>query len=113
MGGEGTLIVMIGSGISAMNFSNSGAFFIAISFISSGSQKKENSETCFRNGDVETFVGEVISFVSSASEFQKKRGWRWVSYEESLAMRRVLQERDSKGHDLLNGGLWELEPRSL
>ncbi len=45
------------------------------SLTSSGSQKKENSESDFRcidARDVVTFDGEATSFMSSASGFQKK-----------------------------------------
>ncbi len=66
MGGKGTLIVMIGFGISAKNFATSGALFVATSFISSGCQKKVNSDSQFGSGE------EVISFISSASGSQKK-----------------------------------------
>ncbi len=75
MGGDATLNVTIGFGTGAENFLNSGAFFIAISFISSGTQKKENSESDFGRRDDRdgvTFDGEAISFMSSASGFQKK-----------------------------------------
>ncbi len=65
MGGEGTLYVMIGFGTSAVNFSISGTFFVATSFIlsASGSQKKDRSEMGFgRRGtsDVENFIGGTI-----------------------------------------------------
>ncbi len=58
-----------------MNFATEGSFFIATSFVSSGSQKKVYSEVdfgCRDDGDEVTFVREAISFDSSASEFQKK-----------------------------------------
>ncbi len=71
-GGERTLIMMIFFDIGEVNFSTEGAFFVATSLVSLGSQKKENLETCFGSRDVGTFVGEVTSFTSSASEFQKK-----------------------------------------
>ncbi len=67
--------MMIGFGFSAENFLTLGALFVATSFVSSGSQKKENSDSSFRSGDVGevvTFDGDAISFVSSASGFQKK-----------------------------------------
>ncbi len=67
--------MMIGFGISALKFSNSGAFFVAISFVSSDSQKKVYSDSVFRcedADDVETFEGEATSFVFSASGIQKK-----------------------------------------
>ncbi len=72
-GGEGTLYVMIGFGFSVVNFAISGAFFVVVSFASSGSQKKENSDFGFRcdANEVETFDGEAFSFESSASGFQK------------------------------------------
>ncbi len=61
--------MMIGIGTGAVNIATSGALFIATSFVSSGSQKKENSDSDFGSDD----VGEaVISFVSSASESHKK-----------------------------------------
>ncbi len=49
MGGEGTLIMMIGSGFSVVNFATGGSFSVVTSFDSSasGSQKNESSETCF------------------------------------------------------------------
>ncbi len=75
MGGEGTLHATIGIGTGAVNFATSGTFFVAISLASSGSQRKESSESDFRCGDaveVETFDGEAISFDSSASGIQKK-----------------------------------------
>ncbi len=67
--------MMIGFGISEVNLMISGAFFVAILFVSSGSQKKENLEIdfgCGDDGDRVTFDGEAISFDSAASEFQKK-----------------------------------------
>ncbi len=70
----GTLQMMIGFGFSEVNFSTGGVFFMANSFISSGSQKKDTSDSGFRGRDadeVETFDGEAFSFVSSASGFQK------------------------------------------
>ncbi len=54
---------MIGMGIGAVNFSISGALFVATSFDSLGSQKKENLEDsdlgCEDAGDVVTFDGDV------------------------------------------------------
>ncbi len=73
--GEGTLHVMICFRISGENFSISGTFFIATSLVSSGSQKKDTSDSGFRGRDadeVETFDGEAFSFMSSVSGFQKK-----------------------------------------
>ncbi len=64
--------MMIGFGISAENFLISGTFFIATSFASSGSQKKEYSEVDFGCVDAVTFIGEVTSFFSSTSGLQKK-----------------------------------------
>ncbi len=73
MGGDGTLIMTIGFGFSAANFLTGGVFLVATSFDSSGSQKKDNSNSDFRCTDkVETFDGEAISFDSSASGIQKK-----------------------------------------
>ncbi len=66
IGDEGTVYVMIGIGMGAANFAISGAFFVVISSVFLGSQKKVNSESDFGCGD------EVISFISSASGFQKK-----------------------------------------
>ncbi len=68
MGVIGTLHVMIGIGTGAVNIATSGALFVATSFVSSGSQKKENSdsESIFEGWD------EVIPFVCSASGSQKK-----------------------------------------
>ncbi len=60
---------------SAENFAISSAFFVAISFISLGCQKKEYSDSVFGSGDVDdvvTFEGEASSFMSSTSGFQKK-----------------------------------------
>ncbi len=73
--GVGTSHVMIGMGTGAVNFSTSGALFVATSFISSGSQKKENSDFGFRcdANEVETFDGEAFSLESSASGFQKNK----------------------------------------
>ncbi len=80
IGTVGTLHVMIGFGFRAVSFATLGALFVATSSASSDSQKKESSETRFRIGDVDdvgtlegetTFIGEAISFVSSASGFQK------------------------------------------
>ncbi len=65
---------MIGVGFNAANFSTD-ALFVATSFVSSDSQKKEYSDSDFRFvdvGEVETFDGEAFSFVFSASGFQKK-----------------------------------------
>ncbi len=81
--------MMIGFGISEVNFSISGVLFVVTSIDLSWVQKKENSDDCFGcrdDGDEMTFDGEVISFDSSASEFQKKVR-RQASYMESLAMR--------------------------
>ncbi len=67
--------MMIRIGTGAVNFSTEGVFFVATSFTSSDSQKKVNSDSEFRCGDVGvavTFFGEVTSFVSSTSGFQKK-----------------------------------------
>ncbi len=67
-------VSMIGFGVGVENFSTGGTFFISTSFVSSGSQKKENSDSDFRrrdDGNGVTFVGEAISFVSSVSGFQK------------------------------------------
>ncbi len=67
--------MIIGFGISAVNFATSGAFFVATSFDSSGSQKKENSESGFgcRDAiDAVIFDRDATSLVSSASGFQKK-----------------------------------------
>ncbi len=67
------MYVMIGTG--AEIFAIAGTFFVVTSFVSSGVQKKENSDDCLRcrdDGDEVTFDGEAISFDSSASEFQKK-----------------------------------------
>ncbi len=67
---------VIGFGFSVVNFATGGSFFVATSFVSPGSQKKvylEDSD--FRCRDVEdavNFIGEVTSFVSLASGFQKK-----------------------------------------
>ncbi len=44
--------MMIGSGFSVVSFAISGAFFVVISFVSSGVQKKENSDDCFICDDV-------------------------------------------------------------
>ncbi len=57
MGTIGTLHVMIGFGISAENFLTGGALFVATSFDSSGSQKKENLEDGFGCRD----VGDVVT----------------------------------------------------
>ncbi len=75
MGGKGTLHVMIGIGMGAVNFATGGSFFVASSFISSGDQKKEYSGSDFEGrdvGDVVIFFGKVISFTISASGIQKK-----------------------------------------
>ncbi len=69
MGGEGILYVMIFFGTSAENFSTSVALFVVTSLASLGVQKKVSSESDFGCRDVKD---EVISFVSSASESQKK-----------------------------------------
>ncbi len=60
MGGDATLNVTTGFGRGAENFVSSGALFIATSLVSSssGSQKKESSETCFRHGD----TGDEVNF---------------------------------------------------
>ncbi len=50
----------------------SGTLFVVTLFVSSGFQKKENSEICFRRGDVVILDGDVTLFMSSASGFQKK-----------------------------------------
>ncbi len=74
MGAVGTLYMMIGIGTGAENFATGGSFFVAISSASSGVQKKENSDSDFRCrnvGEEETFIDDVISFVSPASGFQK------------------------------------------
>ncbi len=64
---------MIGFGISAVNFSTRGSFFVVTSLVFSGSQKKDNSGFRCRDADeIETFNGEAISFLSSASGIQKK-----------------------------------------
>ncbi len=66
--------MMIGFGIGAENFSILGALFVATLLESSDSQKKVNSGSSFRCGDVRdvvTFDGEATSFMSSASGFQK------------------------------------------
>ncbi len=70
-----TLHEMIGFGTGAVNFSTSGAVFVATSFVSSGSQKKENSDSSFGrgdDGDALIFIGEATLFMSSVSGFQKK-----------------------------------------
>ncbi len=75
IGDVGTSHVMIEMGFSVVNFSISGMFFVATSFASSDSQKKDNPDSGFRCRDadeVETFDGEAFSFESSASGFQKK-----------------------------------------
>ncbi len=72
IGAVGTLHVMIVFGIGVENFVTSGTFFVAISFISLGVQKKEYSEDGIGCGDVGTFNEDAISFMFSASEFQKK-----------------------------------------
>ncbi len=74
MGGEGTLIMMIGFGTSEVNFVTEGSFFVVSSLASSDSQKKVNSDFSFGcdADEVETFDGEAFSFESSASGFQKK-----------------------------------------
>ncbi len=62
-------------GTGAVNSATSGALFVATSFDSSGSQKKEYSDSdfgCRDVGDVVTFIGDATSLVSLASEFQKK-----------------------------------------
>ncbi len=67
--------MMIGIGMGAENFLISGTFFVAISFVSSGVQKKENSDSVFRCGDVGDamiLVREAISYAFSASGIQKK-----------------------------------------
>ncbi len=72
-GAVGTLQETIGFGMGTENFATSGALFVATSFTSSGTQKKENSETRFRIGDVDD-VGALergASYVFSASGFQK------------------------------------------
>ncbi len=69
------LHVMIGIGTGAENFSTEDALFVATSLASSDSQKKVNSDSEFRYVDVseeETFIGDVISFMSSALGIQKK-----------------------------------------
>ncbi len=93
IGTVGTLYVMIGFGIGAENFAISGAFLIATSFISSDSQKKENSETGFGCGDAGDAVildGEATSFMSSASGFQKKGqirdGFRMHTSNEEISL---------------------------
>ncbi len=58
--------MMIGIRTGAANFATSGAVFVVTSPVSLDSQKKDNLEMRFGSGD------EVISFVSSASWFQKK-----------------------------------------
>ncbi len=63
--------MVIGFGIGVEKFMNSRAFFIAISFVSSDSQKKESSEGDFVCRDVGTSDREMISFVYSASGIQK------------------------------------------
>ncbi len=47
IGDEGTVYVMIGIGMGAANFAISGAFFVVISSVFSGSQKKVNSGSSF------------------------------------------------------------------
>ncbi len=64
--------MMNGIGMGAENFSTGGVLFVATSFVSSGSQKKEYSEVDFGCIDAVTFIGEVTLFFSSASRFQKK-----------------------------------------
>ncbi len=66
IGTVGSLHMTIGFGTGAENFTNSGAFFDSISFVSLDSQKKDNLDDWFGNGD------EVISFISSASGSQRK-----------------------------------------
>ncbi len=70
-GGDGTLNVMMRFGIGEANFSTEGALFVATSSASWGVQKKEYSEDGVGCGDVGTFDGDAISFVFSASGFQK------------------------------------------
>ncbi len=75
MGAVGTLQMMIGFRVSVENFVTGGSFFVVTSLVSSGSQKKDNSNSYFRCRDadeVETFDSEAISFLSSASGIQKK-----------------------------------------
>ncbi len=67
--------MMIGFGISEVNFATEGLFFVAISFASLDSQKKENSDSSFGHGDdgdALILVREAISFMFSASGIQKK-----------------------------------------
>ncbi len=66
---------MIGIGTGDENFAISGTLFVVSSFISSGCQKKENSDSVFSCGDVGdvgTLEGEVTSFVFLALGIQKK-----------------------------------------
>ncbi len=67
--------MMIGFGISVVNFATGGTFFVVTSFASSGSQKKVYSDSSFGSRDDEdavNFDGDVTSFVSSALGIQKK-----------------------------------------
>ncbi len=75
IGGDAIRETMICFGTSAENFAISSALFIAISFISSGCQKKVYSDSVFGSGDVDdvvTFDGVATSFIFSASGIQKK-----------------------------------------
>ncbi len=75
MEGEGTLHVMIGIRMGAVNFATSGALFVATSFASLGVQEKEYSEDgveCRDVIDVEILEGEATLFMSSVSGIQNK-----------------------------------------
>ncbi len=67
--------MMIGFGISGVNFVTEGSFFVVTSFVSSGSQKKVYSEVdfgCRHVEDAVIFDEEMTWFVFLASGFQRK-----------------------------------------
>ncbi len=63
---------MIGFGFGVENVVTSGTLFVVTLFASWGAQKKEYSEDGVGCGDVGTFDEDAISFMFSASGFQKK-----------------------------------------
>ncbi len=70
----GTLHMTIGFGTDVENFAMSYVLFDSIAFVFLDSQKKDNSDDWFDNGDngnEVTFDGEIFSFVSLVSGFQK------------------------------------------
>ncbi len=90
MGGDVIRVSMIFFNVKEQQITSIGT--LTTSFCSSGSQKKEYSDSgfgCRDVGDAVIFEGEVTSFVSLALGFQKRTDRRQTSYMETPARWRL------------------------